>query len=41
MKRQELKNLLQDVDNANEIIDRIMELNGADVENAKKNLRTV
>ncbi len=40
MKRQELKNLLQGVENAGEIIDRIMELNGADIENAKKNTVT-
>ena len=33
MKRQELKN--------GDIVDAIMELNGADVENAKKNLGTV
>ena len=31
MKRQELKNLLQGVENAGDIIDRIMEVNGADI----------
>lgn len=36
MKRQELKALLHGVENAGEIIDQIMELNGADIENAKK-----
>ena len=36
MKRQELKNLLHGVENAGEIIDAIMEINGADIENAKK-----
>ena len=40
MKRQELKNLLQGVENVGEIIDQIMELNGADIENAKKNAST-
>ena len=40
MKRQELKNLLQGVENAGEIIDRIMEINGEDIENAKKNAGT-
>lgn len=40
MKRQELKNLLQGVDNANEIIDRIMEINGEDIENARAYSRT-
>lgn len=35
MKRQELKNLLQGVENAGEMIDRIMEINGEDIENAK------
>lgn len=37
MKRQELKNLLHGVENAGDIIDAIMEINGADIENAKKN----
>lgn len=36
MKRQELKALLHGVENAGEIIDQIMEINGADIENAKK-----
>ena len=40
MKRQELKTLLHGVDNAGDIIDRIMEINGADIENAKKNAGT-
>lgn len=40
MKRQELKTLLQGVENAGEIIDRIMEINGEDIENAKKNAGT-
>ena len=34
MKRQELKALLHGVENAGEIIDQIMEINGADIENA-------
>lgn len=40
MKRQELKALLQDVENSGDIIDRIMEINGADIENAKKSAGT-
>ena len=36
MKRQELKALLHGVENAGEIIDQIMEINGADIENEKK-----
>lgn len=36
MKRQELNALLHGVENKGEIIDQIMELNGADIENAKK-----
>ncbi len=40
MKRQELKNLLHGVENSGDIIDAIMELNGADIENAKKNAGT-
>lgn len=40
MKRQELKTLLQNVDNAGDIIDRIMEINGEDIENAKKSAGT-
>lgn len=36
MNRQELKALLHGVENAADIIDRIMEINGADIENAKK-----
>lgn len=36
MKRQEVKALLHGVENAGEIIDQIMEINGADIENAKK-----
>lgn len=36
MKRQELKNLLHGVENAGDIIDAIMEINGLDIENAKK-----
>ena len=40
MKRQELKNLLHGVENSGEIIDAIMELNGADIENAKKSAGT-
>ena len=39
MKRQELKALLHGVENAGEIIDQIMEINGADIENAKKEKR--
>lgn len=40
MKRQELKNLLHGVENSSDIIDAIMEINGADVENAKKSVNT-
>jgi len=40
MKRQELKALLHGVENAGEIIDQIMEINGADIENAKKSVNT-
>ena len=40
MKRQELKTLLHGVENSGEIIDQIMELNGADIENAKKSAGT-
>lgn len=36
MKRTAVKALLRGVENADEIIDQIMELNGADIENAKK-----
>jgi hypothetical protein len=36
MTRQELKNLLHGVENAGDIIDAIMDINGADIENAKK-----
>ena len=35
MKRQELKALLHGVENSGEIIDQIMEINGADIENAR------
>ncbi len=40
MKRQELKNLLRSIKpdgDISDIVDQIMELNGADIENAKKN----
>lgn len=40
MKRNELKALLHGVENSGDIIDQIMELNGADIENAKKNAGT-
>ena len=43
MKRQELKNLLRSIKpegDISDIVDQIMELNGADVENAKKNAGT-
>ncbi len=40
MKRQELKALLHGVENSGEIIDQIMEINGADIENARKNAGT-
>ena len=40
MKRQELKALLHGVENSGEIIDQIMEINGADIENARKNAET-
>ncbi len=40
MKRQELKNLLHGVENSGDIIDAIMELNGADIESAKKSAGT-
>ena len=36
MKRQEIKALLRGVENADEIIDQIMERNGEDIENARK-----
>ena len=36
MNRQDIKALLHGVENAGEIVDRIMEINGADIENAKK-----
>ena len=41
MNRQELKNLLRGIKpegDISDIIDRIMEVNGADIENAKKSL---
>ncbi len=43
MKRQELKNLLRGIKpdgDISDIVDQIMELNGADIENAKKNAGT-
>ena len=43
MKRQELKNLLRGIKpdgDIGDIVDQIMELNGADIENAKKNAST-
>ena len=43
MKRQELKNLLRGIKpdgDISDIVDQIMELNGADIENAKKNAVT-
>ena len=40
MKRQELKALLHGVENSGEIIDQIMEINSADIENARKNAGT-
>mgnify|MGYP000863680981 CR=1 FL=1 len=41
MKRDELKKLLGEVENAGEIIDKIMEINGTDIENAKKPTETL
>lgn len=44
MKRQELKNLLRVIKpdgDISDIVDQIMDLNGADIENAKKNAGTL